>query len=46
MLMGTHAKLLTAHSVHRLVFYDAEGKTGGIAARAFDHGKYHNLQGT
>ncbi len=35
-----HARLLTAHPAHRLVFYDAEGKTGGIAARAFDHGRY------
>jgi len=23
----------------RLIFFDAAGKTGGIAARAFDHGK-------
>lgn len=42
--MAILAKLLTAYPAHRLVFYDAEGKTGGIAARAFDHGRYRNAQ--
>ena len=42
--MAILAKFLTAYPAHRLVFYDAEGKTGGIAARAFDHGRYRNAQ--
>lgn len=25
----------------RLIFYDTAGKSGGVAARAFDHGKAH-----